>query len=223
MSLLNKILAFNIVVGVMFGCSIDREETNVNNQTKIVQKVKKQKKKRILKENEKKYFEDLISNAIKKSQIEKDYLIIIKKSKHKLKLYKDGKLEKEYKIALGFDPVFDKQVEGDGRTPEGDFYICLKNPNSSFHKSMIISYPNKEDAKRGLENKLINESLYEKIINALENGRCPPQKTELGGEIAIHGGGIGYDWTLGCVALENDDIEEIFSKVKIGTRVIITY
>ena len=147
--------------------------------------------------------------------------VVVYKSQRKLELYDDDKLIKTYKIALGTNPVDDKRKEGDGCTPEGEFYICTKNDRSKFHLFLGISYPNNEDAERGLRTNLINQSEYNKIINALEQKKRPAWDTRLGGEIGFHGAGTGADWTQGCVALENQDIEELFMLLDIGTEVRI--
>jgi len=148
--------------------------------------------------------------------------IVIKKSERELELYLGDTLLKSYRIALGPHPDGDKDVEGDGRTPEGIYYICTKNPRSGYHLFLGISYPNKEDAKRGLEKGIIPESAYKKIVKAIEHGRCPPWNTKMGGKIGIHGGGSKRDWTAGCIALENECIEELYIIMKIGDWVIIT-
>lgn len=147
--------------------------------------------------------------------------IVIKKKARVLQLFDDEKLIKTYKIALGFTPVGEKELEGDGKTPEGEFYIFTKNNKSRFYLSLGLSYPNIDDAKRGLQKKLISKAEYNTIIKAVREKRMPPQKTKLGGEIYIHGGGSQSDWTLGCTALENKDIKEIFDVVPVGTTVII--
>ncbi len=149
------------------------------------------------------------------------YQVIVYKSNYTLELYQDGKLTKTYPIALGFNPVDDKQQRGDGCTPEGEFYICHKNPASMFYLSLLLSYPNLEDAEQGLEAGLITRTQNQTITNALKNKKMPPQQTKLGGEIRIHGGGIGYNWTLGCIALKNEDIEELYNLLPLGTTVII--
>jgi murein L,D-transpeptidase YafK len=149
------------------------------------------------------------------------YQVIVYKTDYTLELYQDGKLIKIYPIALGFNPIDDKQVRGDGCTPEGEFYICLKDPNSIFYKSFLISYPNLEDAERGLAAGLITQAQYRRIKYAVQNKQIPPQDTKLGSDILIHGGGIGYNWTLGCVALKNEDILELFNLLPLGTTVII--
>ncbi len=147
--------------------------------------------------------------------------IVIKKSQRTLELFDSDKLIKTYKIALGFAPVGDKEQEGDGKTPEGDFYIFTKNDRSQFYLSLGISYPNIEDAERGLKTKLITKVEYDKIVQAVKNKKMPLQNTRLGGEIYLHGGGTSEDWSRGCVALKNEEIKEIFHAIPIGTRVKI--
>ncbi|MDQ3710746.1 MAG: L,D-transpeptidase family protein [Acidobacteriota bacterium] len=147
--------------------------------------------------------------------------VVIKKEKRLLQIFDGEKLVKKYKIVLGFAPLADKQIEGDGKTPEGTFYVFTKNDQSRFHVSLGVSYPNVEDAERGLKNKLITAEEHEAIVNAIGKKQMPPQKTALGGEIYIHGGGTESDWTDGCVALENEEMKEIFDAIPVGTRVKI--
>lgn len=147
--------------------------------------------------------------------------IVIKKEKRILELFDGEKLFKTYKIALGSTPVDDKEIEGDGKTPEGDFYIFTKNAESSFYLSIGISYPNIEDAKRGLENELITKEEHDQIVEAINNKEIPPQKTKLGGEIYIHGFGNLTDWTAGCVAMTNSEMKELYDIIPIGTSVKI--
>ncbi|HEY1404175.1 MAG TPA: L,D-transpeptidase, partial [Pyrinomonadaceae bacterium] len=145
--------------------------------------------------------------------------VVVSKSKRQLLLYADGAVVRTYKIALGANPVDDKVRQGDRATPEGDFYICVKNTRSNFYLSLGLNYPNAEDAERGLRDKLITQSEHDAIIHALQNKRRPPWNTALGGEIFIHGGGTGDDWTWGCVALSNADIKELFDALPLGTPV----
>lgn len=159
------------------------------------------------------------------------YRILIKKSERKLYLYQNRdsreKLLKIYQIALGNTPTGHKQKQGDGRTPEGDYYITHKNPKSNFYLSLGISYPNVKDADAGLKNGLITQSQHRAITDAIRSQSKPPQNTGLGGDIFIHGGGTGKllglirDWTLGCVALENEDIKELFDTLPVRTPVRI--
>jgi len=147
--------------------------------------------------------------------------IIIRKKQRLLEVYDGGTLVKTFSIALGSAPDGDKEVEGDGRTPEGEFYVFTKNSESKFHLSLGVSYPSKEDAERGFAAGLIGETDHDEIVMAIVKGNMPPQKTALGGEIYIHGGDIERDWTEGCVAMRNEEIEDLFDVIPVGTRVTI--
>jgi murein L,D-transpeptidase YafK len=148
-------------------------------------------------------------------------LIVVKKKKRRLYLYDGKKLVKTYIVGLGFAPVGDKEKEGDGKTPEGEFYIFTKNPKSSFYLSLGVSYPNIEDAKRGLKEELITKDQHDAIVKAVNGKKSPLQKTRLGGEIYIHGNGSATDWTWGCVALENAEMKELFELIPVGAKVRI--
>ncbi|HZN09786.1 MAG TPA: L,D-transpeptidase [Pyrinomonadaceae bacterium] len=147
--------------------------------------------------------------------------IVVYKKARKLELYSDKTLVRSYRIGLGFNPVTDKQREGDGATPEGDFYVFVKNNKSAYYLSLGVSYPNVEDAERGLRDGLITRAQYNSIVDAHRRKAAPPQYTKLGGLIYIHGNGASRDWTLGCVALENEDMKELFDAVQVGTPVKI--
>ena len=149
--------------------------------------------------------------------------IVVRKHDRKLELYSGKKLLRTYKIALGFNPEPDKEREGDGATPEGEFYVFVKNIKSAYYLSLGLSYPNEEDARRGLQDGLINAAEYDAILKAIRSQKMPPQYTKLGGLIYIHGHGTAKDWTWGCVALENDDINELFDVVEVGTPVTIKH
>lgn len=160
-------------------------------------------------------------NPAEQIPVLKNPKLVLKKSERKLYLFEDEKLIKIYKIALGFAPEGNKEKQGDGKTPEGEFYIFTKNPKSRFYLSLGLSYPNIPAAERGLNAKLINRAEYNAIIKAIGEKKMPPQKTALGGEIYIHGGGAEKDWTWGCAALENEEIKELFESVPVGAKVII--
>ena len=147
--------------------------------------------------------------------------IVIKKAKKKLFLYSEEKLLRTYPVKLGFNPVGSKIRQGDKCTPEGSYYVCMKNPRSKYHLSLGLSYPSIEDAERGLAQKLITKGDHDRIIERISKKSIPPWDTPLGGEIFIHGGGETWDWTYGCVALRNQDIEELFKVVTVGTQVVI--
>ena len=149
--------------------------------------------------------------------------IVVAKGKRLLTVYSADKAAKTYKIALGLSPVEDKVRAGDRRTPEGEFYICIKNPKSKFYLSLGLSYPNQQHAERGLRDGLITRGQYNQISDAINRRRQPPQYTPLGGEIFIHGNGSQSDWTWGCVALDDKDIRELFDAVPVGTPVRIEH
>src|SRR5688572_22422840 len=109
--------------------------------------------------------------------------IEIRKKARTLKVFDGDKLLKTYKMVLGFSPLGDKEVEGDGKTPEGSFYVFTKNPESKFYLSLGISYPAIDDAERGLKANLISGFEFHSIKNAIDEKAMPPQKTKLGGEI----------------------------------------
>jgi|SRR4030095_1464843 murein L,D-transpeptidase YafK len=147
--------------------------------------------------------------------------IVIYKRDRKLEFYSHQKLIRTYRVGLGFNPIPDKKQEGDGATPEGDFYVFVKNNRSAYYLSLGLSYPNAEDAERGLRDGLINKSQHDTIIEAIQKKATPPQYTKLGGLIYIHGHGAASDWTWGCVALENQDMKELYDAVSVGTPVTI--
>lgn len=148
--------------------------------------------------------------------------IVIHKTARLLKLFSGTALVREYPVKIGVNPEGDKERQGDGRTPEGSFYICVKNPQSSYHLSLGLSYPTVEDAERGLRNRLISKAEHDAIVRRVAAKAIPPWNTPLGGEIFIHGEAEAWDWTYGCVAMNNRDIEELFSVIPLGTEVEIT-
>lgn len=149
--------------------------------------------------------------------------LVIKKALREMSLFDGNSLLRTYHIGLGSSPVEDKVQSGDKRTPEGDFYVCVKNANSKFYLSLGLSYPNAEDAERGLRDGLITRQERDRILRAVEAGVRPPWDTQLGGEIFIHGNGSSSDWTWGCVAVEDAEMRELFDAVPMGTRVRILH
>lgn len=119
-------------------------------------------------------------------------------------------------IALGFCPRGPKEREGDGKTPEGDYFICLKK-QGKYGPSLGVSYPNEEDALRAGA----DEALLFCIRERAAQQKRPPWGSALGGEIYIHGGGAEGDWTAGCIALQDADAEALYACVPLGTPVRI--
>lgn len=147
--------------------------------------------------------------------------LLISKSKRTLGYFENNELVRSFDVVLGFDPVGDKEVEGDGRTPKGGFYIFVKNPKSSYHLSLGISYPSVEDAERGMRTGLITREEHDEIVAAAASKGRPPQKTRLGGEIYIHGESGDQPTTSGCIRLKNDEIEWLFERAFVGMEVVI--
>lgn len=150
-----------------------------------------------------------------------DKSIKVYKEDRKLELWNKDRIIATYKIGLGFSPKGHKIREGDGRTPEGEYYICTKNHKSRFTLFLGLSYPNIEDAERGLKDGLIDEESHKAIKASIDARKRPDWSTLLGGQIGIHGKGSQFDWTAGCVSLEDEDIKELWDNVELGTSVEI--
>jgi len=147
--------------------------------------------------------------------------IVVLKSKRELQVVQGESILRRYRVGLGLEPVMPKVEKGDFATPEGNYYVCSKNSNSKWGLSIGVSYPNPNDAERGLDAKLISNEDHDRIITSFVNRTAPPMNTPLGGLIMIHGQSSSWDWTDGCVALNSQDIEELFDAVPIGTPVEI--
>ncbi len=126
-----------------------------------------------------------------------------------------------FPVGLGGAPEGAKLEEGDLKTPEGEYYVCTRNDRSRFHLFLGISYPGPEDAARGRALDWIDAGAERAILEAWRRRARPPWKTRLGGEVGIHGFGAGSDWTLGCIALEDEDVEVVWGLAPLGTRVRI--
>jgi murein L,D-transpeptidase YafK len=143
------------------------------------------------------------------------------KAARRLELWASGRRIQAYPIGLGADPDLDKEREGDHRTPEGRLYVCTRNLVSKFHLFLGLSYPGPDDAARGLREKMITKAQHDAIRDAYRRKTRPPWDTALGGTVGIHGHGSGSDWTWGCVALEDEAIEELWAACPVGTPVVI--
>jgi uncharacterized protein YijF (DUF1287 family) len=155
-----------------------------------------------------------------------DLWIKVHKKERRLYLLRQDTVVKTCRIGLCPDnPLGDKCRMGDGATPEGRFFICSMDGDPARLKygprSMLLSYPNIKHARRGFKQGLINYQTYLETLQALKDGRAPSQKTPLGGQIRIHGSGGKFDWTKGCVGLEDGDVIAVFRMVSRGTRVDI--
>ena len=149
-----------------------------------------------------------------------DLTIHVEKAARRLTVRSGDRALVTWPVALGGTNA-DKVRQGDRATPEGTFRVVTRNDRSQFHLFLGLSYPTTEDADRGLAGGAITAAQAARIREADAAGRVPPWNTALGGAIGIHGGGAGADWTLGCVAVENTQIEELWAVAPLGTKVVI--
>lgn len=159
------------------------------------------------------------------------YELLINKSTQELLIKDADRTIKKYRISIGSGGKGPKRQIGDKKTPIGTYHIVDFNHDSRFHLFMQLDYPNLLDAWYGYKNQTINAGEFKLIASAFKNKKAPPQNTRLGGFIGIHGIGDitdekmmiheGANWTEGCIALTNDEVEELKQYVGIGTRVVI--
>lgn len=161
--------------------------------------------------------------------------IVIHKGQRVLELHQGGGVVRTYRVCLGMIPEGPKRVTGDKKTPEGEYFICYKSTESSYHRFLGISYPGEEDARAAFQNGLISLDRRDEIIASVKNGKTPPWNTALGGWVGIHGYpsdeykrrwiSLLYpkpdNWTDGCIAMWSFEIEELYSRVPVGTPVVI--
>lgn len=140
--------------------------------------------------------------------------IFIEKEAYRLHLYEGDELLRSYPVVFGYNPIDDKMQSGDGCTPEGIFHIRTKYPHKSWSHFIWVDYPNAESQLKFKQRKAKGLISHE---------------AEIGGDIGIHGVPKGYDWmidekenwTLGCISLENEHIQELYQLVQDGTEIEI--
>jgi hypothetical protein len=119
-----------------------------------------------------------------------------------------------------------KQRQGDKRTPEGEYYLDYRNPNSSYHLSLLVSWPDPTSAESARASGMITRSQKDAIDRAWRQRSKPPQNTAMGGAIMVHGNGSGGrgEWTLGCIGLRNEDMDTLWAYPDVGngTPIVIT-
>lgn len=160
-----------------------------------------------------------------------DYELEIIKSERMLLLKKGAKIEKVFRMASGRGGPGDKHYRGDQRTPVGTYRVVKIKPSSRFHTFLQLNYPNVKDAFYGLRGRMISEYDFDRIVSAQKYYKIPPQNTALGGAIGIHGIGAftpqkfdihrNVNWTQGCIALTNEQIDTLRKYVGVGTKVVI--
>jgi hypothetical protein len=135
------------------------------------------------------------------------------KAQRRLELWVGRRMVKAYRVQLGIVPRGAKMRQGDRRTPEGDYFIC-GHTESTYDLALWISYPNLADARRGFEEGLITPREFEEVAGALKEGRCPPQRTSLGGDLLVHGQPPEYAAEL--AASHREDPGRLRSGLRVG-------
>ncbi len=160
-----------------------------------------------------------------------DVSIIIDRKRFTLELYEDNVLVKSYRASFGRYLSDKKKLANDGATPVGEYKVCDIIPQHKYYKFIKINYPNLDDASEALRKGIITQREFNKLKFEFYYGDCTSDDTALGGNIGIHGIGrlnfffknlpFVFNWTDGSIALSNEDIDEIISVIKIGTKVVI--
>jgi lipoprotein-anchoring transpeptidase ErfK/SrfK len=156
-----------------------------------------------------KHWKETADIAIKSSKQKKNTIILVDKFAKKCYVYNKGKLSSTFNVELGKNWIGDKMKKNDKATPEGIYQIQRKidGGKTKYYKALLINYPNDEDQER--------------FSRAKKSGELPAH-TDIGGLIEIHGdGGKGANWTNGCVALSNEDMDRLYDMVRTGTQVVI--
>lgn len=145
-------------------------------------------------------------------------VVVVWKGARRSGLYHDGALVGCWPIALGAaGDAGPKRQEGDLRTPEG-WYRLSDRPWSAYYGAVSLHYPSAKDAASALSDGRIDAPTHARIVAAEASGAMPPQDTALGSHLLLHGGGVGVDWTLGCVAYDNADIDALRAGLEPGAR-----
>jgi len=163
------------------------------------------------------------------SMADRDVWLLIDTQTRNLEIRKGDKtLEILDHVVIGRKGAGTKERRGDDITPLGNYRIGWINEKSSFRKFFGLTFPNREHAEKALQRGLIDQKTYDDIVWAEYSGRIPPQNTGLGGQIGIHGLGSGslsvhevFDWTHGCIALTNDQIDRLSQYVEKGMLVTV--
>lgn len=166
------------------------------------------------------------------AQAIEEYELLIKRSEKKLIVQKDGKPIRSFHVALGSGGSKPKLEAGDRKTPMGKYHIVQVRDSDRFHMFIQLDYPSVRDAINALKAERISKDDYRRILDAHIFGKLPPQNTSLGGAIGIHGIGVETkdkleihelaNWTQGCIALRNNEVEQLAYYVGKGTSVTIT-
>lgn len=154
--------------------------------------------------------------------------LVANKSERNLRVHCEGGAVFTFPAAFGREPLGAKRVAGDERTPEGDYHVAGPARPSRFHRFLPIDYPSLADADLALAEKRISRADHRRIVEAHRRGLMPPQDTPLGGLLGLHGEGARWrgeskllDWTHGCIALPDAELDFVVDRVKKGTPIRI--
>ena len=164
------------------------------------------------------------------TKLENVYLVI-DRTNYRISLYSNKILVKTYKAVFGKSSGTIKSSVDDNITPIGDYKVCAIDTLNKYHKFFHLDYPNERDAAEALKQGYIFDDEFNTIILAAKKNECPPKETKLGSEIGIHGIGtyniifknlpFPFNWTNGSIAVSNENIDELYSVIKVGTPVKI--
>ncbi|HKA13741.1 MAG TPA: L,D-transpeptidase [Myxococcota bacterium] len=170
----------------------------------------------------------LPSPPILPTRCERIVAIEVHKSERRLIAHCEGGDVVQLPVAVGRANVGPKRDAGDSRTPEGHYRVSGPAHESRFHRFVPIDYPSLADAEVGLADGRLSEADYRRIADAHARGETPPPDTALGGALGFHGEGARwagdsqfFDWTYGCIALADRDVDFIAARVEVGTPVVI--
>lgn len=160
-----------------------------------------------------------------------DVSIIIDRKKFSLELYEGDVLIKTYRASFGRNLSDKKKLANDGATPVGEYKVCEIMPQHKYYKFIKLNYPNLDDATEALRKGIISQREFNKLKFEFYYNDCTSSNTALGGDIGIHGIGrlnfffknlpFVFNWTDGSIALSNENIDELISVIKVGTKIVI--
>lgn len=170
----------------------------------------------------------VIYNNVKAGQIPRSW-VLVDTTENRIALMKGLNTLKIFEnVSIGRNGASNQRREGDKTTPRGEYKIAWIADSQKYHKFFGISYPTLLQARTALDENKISTNTFSMIKKALDAGRLPPQNTELGGHLGIHGIGVSdrtihntFNWTNGCIAMTDEQVDELGKFIKIGTPVII--
>lgn len=170
--------------------------------------------------------------AEKKINLSSNMNLVVDKTGQKLMVYADTTFIKSYKIAYGRSQSNIKISADDYVTPIGEYSICFIGISENYYRIFKLNFPNIHDVAEALKNGDISKTEYDKVVNSYKLNGCPDSSSALGANIGIHGIGVynfifknlpfTFNWTNGSISINNENIDELFPYVKIGTKVKIT-